>query len=137
MEPFLILEMHMKFLQSQPQNLEPIELCHFECIDESVHEDPDLSFGNEYDSCYLSHIFSCYEKTGDSAALDLMANLGLKVTSDMAKAFDEFSDIDVTGYAWNNLEAWEELGIIYLKAGFPVYLSEEYFDIFPKNEKLQ
>lgn len=121
----------MEFLEIQPE-VEPIELCHFECIDEEVIEDADKSYSVEYDKVYLGHIFRCFTLTGNENVLSLMANLGISVTKDEVAAFDEFSTIDAVGYSWCNLEAWEELGYIYLEAGYPVYLSDEYFDVYSK-----
>lgn len=117
------------FLEEQGED--PTELCHFDIIyDEVDDSDDELSYSVEFDKAFLGHVFSCFEATGNPEALGLLENLGLARTEDRAAAFDALMDSDISGYAWDNEEAWRELAGFYIKAGSDAYVSENMMEIY-------
>lgn len=122
-----------KFLEEQMED--PIELCHFERIDENVknsqNTDEELSCEFEYDKAYLMHIFCCKRRTGNPKVLPLMADLGISVTDDEEAALSALSNRNEASGAGMSPAHWIALGKFYAETGFDVYLSENMMEVYP------
>ncbi|KDN94631.1 hypothetical protein [Hydrogenovibrio marinus] len=100
----------MKLLDCMGED--PIELCHFETMLEDAERES-LNFVTHYRDVFQGHCASCFSLTQNNAAWGLADKYWFTDISEM-------------------LEPWQELAQIYLDADFPVYLSENYFEVYRK-----
>lgn len=93
------------------QGEDPIEMCQFDSIQEDCEED--LSLKQIYSDVFQGHCSSCFSITYDAEAYTLA---------------DKYHDVDIS----DSLEPWEELAMLYIQHGYPVYLSDTCgFEVYP------
>lgn len=112
---------------------DPVELCHFEVL-ESEAEEHCQELDVEYSSAFVTHVFSCYEATGDKASLSLLTeyfdiSVGEHISA--SEAHDEML-VSQKRVGPFDMQPWEDLAEIYAANGFNVYLSEDMLEVYPK-----